>query len=384
MKNKKGFTLIELLAVIVVIGIIALIAIPAISKVINKSERNTLQIQEELFLEAGVNYFLDQIGKNQLTLNQYEIKSVTLGTLIDLGYIKPIKDPNTGLSCNVNSRVEAVYAGNRKYEYAAYFSCGDYETVKNESHFKMVDFNFLKGAKDYINANPGLLPSQIGDKTTITYNTLKSGGYISSLNDVSSNDECSTRSKVVVKKIGSNSYQYLSGLICTNYIRVEAWDLLEGRGYFKSDSNSDGLADGWLGDWGVENLRVNTIDGIQSFNVTEQWGQITHPVTITLNNKFYISGKVKSESLVVLLADIGGYSDLAAYYNSFGSFERISALATLTRGANILVTIEDNEAQNWDMIEAKEVFFIDVTDMFGSGNEPSVSQIDFMIENSGY
>ncbi|MFA5602741.1 MAG: prepilin-type N-terminal cleavage/methylation domain-containing protein [Bacilli bacterium] len=382
--KKKGFTLIELLAVIIVIGIIAIIAIPAISKLINKSERNTLKIQENLFLETGVNYFLDNIGSNQLTLNQYEVQSVSLGTLVDLGYIKPIKDPNTGLSCNVNSRVEAVYAGNRKYEYAVYFSCGDYETVKNGSHFKMVDFRFLKGVKDYISDNPGVLPSGIGNKTTITYNTLKTGEYISNINDVSSDEECSTKSKVVIKKTGNNTYEYLSGLICTSYLRIEAWDLLEGKGYFKSDSNGDGLGDGWESDWGGENFEINTIDGVQSFDATEQWGQYGSSVTITPNHIFYLSGKIKSDSSATLTAGNTGYWDFGVDYYNSGVFDRISKLGVIPVGPNIKVIVEENEELELDTIEAKEIFFVDVTDMFGTSNEPSLSQMDFMLENSGY
>jgi len=39
--NNKGFTLVELLAVIVVLGIVLTIAVPGVTKLINKSKKNS-------------------------------------------------------------------------------------------------------------------------------------------------------------------------------------------------------------------------------------------------------------------------------------------------------------------------------------------------------
>jgi prepilin-type N-terminal cleavage/methylation domain-containing protein len=96
MKNKKGFTLIELLGVITILVILSLIIIPLVDKKIKNSKTDAYKIQIESIRIAGQNYFSDKMASPKTD----EYITVTLDTLIDEGYIKDVKNPETGQDIN--------------------------------------------------------------------------------------------------------------------------------------------------------------------------------------------------------------------------------------------------------------------------------------------
>lgn len=89
MKNKSGFTLIELLAVIVILAIILLIAVPNILDVIEGSRADAYEANTKMIEDAAKLY----MTKNDT------IKTVTVQTLVDEGYLKELpEDPRNGSS----------------------------------------------------------------------------------------------------------------------------------------------------------------------------------------------------------------------------------------------------------------------------------------------
>lgn len=381
MNKKNGFTLIELLAVIVIIGLVAIIAIPAISKTVKNSKNNSLDIQEKLFLEAGTNYFLDQIANNNLKFDLYEEKSVTLDTLINLGYIKPIKDPGTGDNCDGNSIVKAVFAGNRKYEYASYFTCGKYTTTQDNNHFNILNYSFLNGAKEYAEANPSVLPVNIGDRVSVLYTTLKTGGYVGTIQDVSSGNECSTKSLVVIKKTGSNSYKYLSGLICENYFKVDAWDFLLEYGLFKTDSNNDELADGWL-EYGLSEKKFDYEK--QTIKFASQSGYIR-----TGGTAYLIEGEVVYY-WVLAKGATSNYVRFSTGSTFFGeqylSDElKITSRRSVCNSTGVYYfTVNEAKTSGFLPVELRKAIAFNLTHMYGAGNEPDETKIESLMKNSGY
>lgn len=75
--NSKGFTLVELLAVMVILISISLVAVVGITSSLERSEKKECEHQKELVINAAKIYFSLQ-----------DQTRVTVGTLIDLGYIK--------------------------------------------------------------------------------------------------------------------------------------------------------------------------------------------------------------------------------------------------------------------------------------------------------
>ena len=107
MNNKKGFTLVELLAVIVMLGIIAFVAIPAVSSYLISSKNTTYSTYEKSMVDAAKNKIIECIaGNDQCELPDGETEQrISLGSLIDGGYIDNMKDPDGDNFCDANSYV---------------------------------------------------------------------------------------------------------------------------------------------------------------------------------------------------------------------------------------------------------------------------------------
>ena len=90
--KKRGFTLIELLAVIVIMGIILAIAIPSIANIIEKSAENAWKNQQKYILDAAEKYVTSDRKKMP---KKAESVDITLGELIDSGFIDEVIDPRT-------------------------------------------------------------------------------------------------------------------------------------------------------------------------------------------------------------------------------------------------------------------------------------------------
>ena len=131
MKKNNGFTLIEILAVIIIIGIIAIIAIPSITKYINSAKDTVYSSYEKSMVDAAKNVVVDCITNNedcQLPESDNMTK-ISLGDLINDGFIDNMKDPETKEFCEAEkSYVEISGTIPDDYKYKACLYCGYYYT----------------------------------------------------------------------------------------------------------------------------------------------------------------------------------------------------------------------------------------------------------------
>lgn len=88
----RGFTLVELLGVIIILLVIFMIVVPAVNKVISDSEDTIYDSQINRILTAAYDYSLKDLS---LLPDKYQKNYVTLGELINSGYLDPIVDPKT-------------------------------------------------------------------------------------------------------------------------------------------------------------------------------------------------------------------------------------------------------------------------------------------------
>lgn len=126
---KKGFTLAELIGVIVVLALISLVTIPAVSKTLKQNKESLCESQLNNILSAAKAWGADHVF--ELPSDSGETKTITLGDLINGGYIEgDIENPVTKDIFAEGSEI-TITKNNKKYEYkldSDVFSCSDEES----------------------------------------------------------------------------------------------------------------------------------------------------------------------------------------------------------------------------------------------------------------
>ena len=133
LKTKKGFTMVELLVTIVIIGLLFTLGYFSISSILNRANNSYYVSQEDMVVLSGRDYFADY--RSELPKEIGKTNSVTLKTLIDEGYIDPVKDRNDHDCDYEGSTVTAQKITNDEYQYYVTLICDNdnYETSKDEA-----------------------------------------------------------------------------------------------------------------------------------------------------------------------------------------------------------------------------------------------------------
>lgn len=95
MKKDSGFTLVELLVVIVILGILATVIYPIVNTSVNSSKQKLYDAQIENIINAARTYASDNLEILPTADGDSLEPPLTLGKLIDEGYIKNIENPKT-------------------------------------------------------------------------------------------------------------------------------------------------------------------------------------------------------------------------------------------------------------------------------------------------
>lgn len=155
-------------------------------------------------------------------------------------------------------------------------------------------------------------------------------------------------------------------------------NLLGNDGDFKVDSNADGLADGWVG---TASGTYSITNNIQSFIATATGGYIKRFTTngYSGNDKIYLVAEVKADSSSVYLQLYDGVTVTPVYHSGSGNFEKLSLIKTLdSNPTECSPYIKDIRASGWTEIQVKKVMMINLTQLFGVGNEPTLAECDEM------
>lgn len=126
-------------------------------------------------------------------------------------------------------------------------------------------------------------------------------------------------------------------------------------------------------------------NGIATLLADSQYDVIYYNIAtnVGVGVKFYACAYLMAgaaNALKIMIND-SEVSSSSATHTGSGTFERVSVIHTSTAGTVIRVKVQDFRPSNWDNVYVKEVFAIDLTALFGAGNEPTKAWCDLNIPN---
>jgi type IV pilus assembly protein PilA len=251
--------------------------------------------------------------------------------------------------------------------------------------YKRNEDMLISAAQKYMAQN-GITLSTVGQTITITYSDLKTNNLIANINDQTDNNtstkECANSKAIVTKT--TNGYGYKPGLVCTNYISLDTFNLLSNPNFI------DGTITGWGSDGSAS---TNVIDGVVRLTGTgvgsnPQMPHIHQSKTVSNNGKIYGSftfNAITANSNFLRLYNNGFVSvkDLNNYVtNNWYVISAIyNAIGTTTfLGAGIVYS--DANSAIGKIVELKNPILLDLTAIYGTGNEPTQNQMDNLINKS--
>lgn len=151
-------------------------------------------------------------------------------------------------------------------------------------------------------------------------------------------------------------------------------------GNFTTDSNSDGLADGWSA---YSTLATKSIaNNVQTFKASATSGGIQYAgLTNSVGNIIYVCAMINAPSTSISMNLMSGGSTKASVtHSSIAGREFMSVIHTAITGETSLIpVIRDNRSSAWTDITVDNVYFYNLTSIFGAGHEPTKAQMDAFI-----
>ena len=152
-------------------------------------------------------------------------------------------------------------------------------------------------------------------------------------------------------------------------------------GNFQSDSNSDGLGDGWSSS-GATSLSMTNNE--QNFTPTVQYGRIIHNFSRNAGEVIYVCAYIKSSTTSIFLQTDNGGSNVNVSYSNLGSYQFLSAQYT-ANGPTDSARIVYGLTAGFSNISTKLFYVFNLTAIFGAGKELSKTQMDtFMQAQASY
>jgi prepilin-type N-terminal cleavage/methylation domain-containing protein len=170
---------------------------------------------------------------------------------------------------------------------------------------------------------------------SIDYITLRDNNYIDKIYDQTDSNvatkEC-VNSKVYITKIGNN-YSYKPGLVCTNYVSLETFDLLGGSGDFEKDLDANGMGDG--GWWSACTVASYNLSSTQKY--FGNYSQYIYATTSSVGANPCLS---KSFAAGIIDATHKYYLKTSYYKNNSNGY----------LGLNIYNTTDSQSNANYDLV----------------------------------
>lgn len=145
MNKQKGFTLIEIIGVVTILSLILIVAVPSLTKTLKRNEEKKYNDYIENLNIAAENYAVNKLKKGQFFEDGKDYNYISLGQLIDDGYIKDtIKNPENNKILARDSRIKVSKKVDGTFEYDVqeyYNNTSDYNNSNLIIHYDAVEYN---------------------------------------------------------------------------------------------------------------------------------------------------------------------------------------------------------------------------------------------------
>ncbi len=248
-----------------------------------------------------------------------------------------------------------------------------------------------KAASTYVHATNTSVAQ--GATTTILYSDLKSSGFMERVVDPISKNEC-TNSRVYVTNT-NGTYTYKGALVCDNYMDIDSYNLITNNDF------SNGTT-GWLMQY--VSLSINSKIAQATCNGTGRYPGIYQQNISAINTqKFYVRSKARvtdssSTAINFSIQQNTGASFISSLYPAIinnpiqNQWYTLSGISQLNVAGmdNIKLLIfssyADNATANGKIMQLDGtygVYALNLTSIYGNGNEPTVVQMDKIMSNMG-
>ena len=134
-------------------------------------------------------------------------------------------------------------------------------------------------------------------------------------------------------------------------------------------TNGDDFASGFA----IFSATGSVVGGVYQFTATSQLGKIETVLTYETTDKVYIVAKVKASSSNVKLVD--SYTFTFKAHTGSGNYELLSLLNTNPLASKSW-SVRDDNTTGFAQIDVDYMLAINLTAIFGAGNEPTKEQMD--------
>lgn len=124
--------------------------------------------------------------------------------------------------------------------------------------------------------------------------------------------------------------------------------------------------------WSANNATFSVSNNVANFIATAQNGNINYYVQNYIDDHKYLAMvqiKLTTATTDVQLYCNGGYG--SAYTTATTEWQTLSKIFTGVSTDTRNVQVRDKRSSDWDAIQVKQFMLFDLTDLFGSGNEPA-------------
>lgn len=128
--------------------------------------------------------------------------------------------------------------------------------------------------------------------------------------------------------------------------------------------------------WTTVASTFSIVDGRAKILASSQYGRLQQNITVIPGHKYYLSATIEGNgNQYLILQFTGNYT----VYQATSGVSRVSGIVTPT-DANVIMQLGDLTTSGFTYYYIDNAMLLDLTAIFGSGNEPTVAQMDAIMD----